>query len=240
MKADSQAHIIHFGEREIAFNLYRNGRVRLKIEVTPELAVEVFAPYTATDAQVLAIVHKKASWIAQKLDLQASYHPLPVPRQYISGETLVYLGRQYRLQVETGANQPAKLIGRYLKVWVKNSTIRRDVKWAVEAWYRERSRMTLGRYLEKCQTITRRHGIPEPKLMIRSMQRRWGSCSLAGRITLNSKLVQVPVHCIEYVIMHELCHLKHHNHSKVFHSLLMRCQPDWRKRKAALDRFQIS
>ncbi len=240
MKTDLRTHLIRYGEREIPFDLYRNGRVRLKIVVTPELTVEVFAPSAATDEQILSAVHKKASWIAQKLDKQASYHPLPVPKQYISGETLVYLGRQYRLQVETGSKQSAKLLGRYLIVRVKNSAIRQDVKQIVEAWYRGRSRQAIGRYLEKCRTITRRHGVPEPKLMIRDMKRRWGSCSRAGRITLNLKLVQVPVHCVEYVIMHELCHLKHHNHSRGFYSLLTRCQPDWCKRKEDLDRFRLS
>ncbi len=240
MKTNKQSHKILYGDREISFDLHRNGRKRLKIVVTPELAVEVFAPYHATEDQVLSAVYKKAPWISRKLDKLASYHPLPTPKQYVSGETLVYLGRQYRLRVDTGKKQPAKLLGRYLNVWVANKSNRQDVQRAVEKWYRERSRQTIGRYLEKCQVITHRHDVPEPKLMIRDMKRRWGSCSPAGRITLNLKLVQVPVHCIEYVIMHELCHLKYHNHSKAFYSLLARCQPDWRKRKAALDRFRLS
>ena len=240
MKSDPHPHTISYGHREISFELHRNGRKRLKIVVTPELDVDVFAPYDATEDQVLAAVYKKAPWISQKLDRLASYHPLPAPKQYISGETLAYLGRQYRLKVEEGKRQPAKLTGRYLNVWVENRANRQDVKRAVYKWYRKRSQQTLGRYLEKCQAVTHRHGLPEPKLMIRDMKRRWGSCSPAGRITFNLKLVQVPVHCIEYVIMHELCHLKYHNHSKAFYALLTRCQPDWRKRKADLDRFRLS
>lgn len=240
MKTDPQIHTISYGDRKISFDLHRNGRKRLKIVVTPELEVDVFAPYDATEDLVLAAVSRKAPWICQKLDKLASYHPLPAPRQYISGETLVYLGRQYRLRVETGKKQPAKLAGRYLNVRVENRSNRQDVKRAVNQWYRKRSQHTLGRYLEKCQAIAHRHNLPEPKLMIRDMKRRWGSCSPAGRITLNLKLIQVPVHCIEYVIMHELCHLKVHNHSKAFYALLTRCQPDWRKRKTALDRFRLS
>lgn len=240
MKTDAQQHIISYGDRKISFDLHRNGRKRLKIVVTPELTVEVFAPYNATEDQVLSAVHKKAPWISHKLDKLASYHPLPAPKQYISGETLVYLGRQYRLQVEEGKKQPAKLIGRYLKVWVEDRSNRQDVKRAFDKWYRKRSQQTIGQYLKKCHVVAYRHGVLEPKLMFRDMKRRWGSCSSAGRITINLKLVQVPVHCIEYVIMHELCHLKYHNHSKAFYMLLTRCQPDWRKRKADLDRFRLS
>jgi predicted metal-dependent hydrolase len=109
----------------------------------------------------------------------------------------------------------------------------------VNTWYRKRAHETLGRYLEKCYAIASRHGVAEPVLTIRTMPRRWGSCSLKGRITLNLNLVKAPVHCIEYVIMHELCHLKYHDHSKSFYSLLTRCQPDWRHRKEILNKAFI-
>jgi len=240
MKTDPHTHTIRFGDREIAFNLQRNKRKRLKIVVTPDLVVEVFAPLTAADDQILSTVSKKAPWIIRKLDQLASFHPLPTPRQYTSGETLVYLGRQYLLKVGTSTRRSAKLIGRKLEVYVENPSDRRSVEKMVEEWYRHNARRIFARCLEGCRTIALRHGMPGHRLMIRKMQRRWGSCSPAGRIVLNLKLVRAPVHCIEYVIMHELCHLKHHNHSKAFYSLLTRCQPDWRKRKADLDRFRLA
>ncbi|MBW2181870.1 MAG: M48 family metallopeptidase [Deltaproteobacteria bacterium] len=208
--------------------------------MSPELTVDVHAPRTANDEQIHLAVRKKAPWIMRKLDKLETYHPLPAPKRYVSGETLVYLGRQYRLKVVKDSKQSAKLLGRFLWVWVEDKNDTQSVKKAVDQWYRKRARATLGRYLEKCYTVVLRHGVPEPLLVIRKMRARWGSCSNSGRITLNVKLVQVPVHCIEYVIMHELCHLKHNNHSKAFYSLLTRCQPDWRKRKEILDKFRLS
>ena len=240
MKTESAKHVILFGARQIPYRLHRADRKYLRVVISPELTVDVFSPKTVDDEQVRVAVQKKAPWIARTLDKLETYHPLPTPKRYVSGETFVYLGRQYRLKVKNGVKQPAKLLGRFLWVWVEDKADAQSIKRAVDAWYRKRAGETLGRYMGKCYVVASRHGVPEPLLVIRPMRRRWGSCSHAGRITLNLNLVQVPVHCIEYVIMHELCHLKHHNHSKAFYSLLTRCQPDWRKRKETLDRLRLS
>lgn len=240
MKINVEKHILEFGSRQIPYRLHRADRKRLRVVVSPELVVDVYAPRNTDDEKIRLAVQKKASWIARTLGKLESYHPLPIPKRYISGETLVYLGRQYRLKVVENSKQPAKLMGRFLWVWVEDNNDTPIVKKAVDQWYRKRAREVFGRYLEKCYTVASRHGVPEPMLVIRTMRRRWGSCSNKGRITLNVNLVKVPVHCIEYVITHELCHLKHNNHSKAFFSLLTRCQPDWRKRKETLDRFRLS
>lgn len=240
MKSEANKQVIQFGARQIPYRLHRADRKHLRIVVSPELSVDVFAPKTVTHEQVRIAIQKRALWIARTLDKLKTYHPLPTPKLYVSGETFAYLGRHYRLKVKNSARQPAKLLGRFLWVWVEDKTDVQGVKRAVDAWYRKRAHETLGRYTEKCYAITSRHDVPEPLLAIRAMRTRWGSCSPSGRITLNVKLVQVPVHCIEYVIMHELCHLKHHNHSGAFYSLLTRCQPDWRKRKETLDRIRLS
>lgn len=240
MKIKVEKHILEFGSRQIPYRLHRADRKRLRVVVSPELVVDVYAPRNTDDKKICLAVQKKASWIARTLDKLESYHPLPIPKRYMSGETLVYLGRQYRLKVVEDSKKSAKLMGRFLWVWVENNNDTPSVKKAVDQWYRKRAREVLGRYLEKCYTIASRHGVPEPLLVIRTMQRRWGSCSNKGRITLNVNLIKVPVHCIEYVVMHELCHLKYNNHSKTFYSLLTRCQPDWRRRKEMLDRFRLS
>lgn len=240
MKTEAAKDVIEFGSRQIRYRLHRADRKRLRIVVSPALTVNVFAPKSAKEDQIREAVKKKAPWIAKTLDKLETYHPLPTPKRYVSGETFVYLGRQYRLRVRNGPKQPAKMLGRFLWVWVEDKNDNKSIRRVVDAWFRKRARETLDRYMNKCYTIASRHGVPEPLSVIRVMRTRWGSCSPAGRITLNVKLVQVPVHCIEYVIMHELCHLKHHNHSKAFYALLTRCQPDWRKRKETLERVRLS
>ncbi len=239
MKSKGAEQSIAFGARKIPFLLHRADRKTLRIVVSPELTVDVFAPKFVSQEEVRSAVQKKASWIARKLDHLKAFHPFPAPKRYINGETFVYLGRQYRLKVQNGPNQPAKLRGRFLWVSVKDEKDARSVKRAIGKWFRERAREILGRCFEKTYAIASRHGIREPSWSIRTMRRRWGSCSSASRITLNIHLVQAPVHCIEYVIMHELCHVKHHNHSKWFYSMLTRCMPDWKQRKDRLERVII-
>ena len=153
MRIDGAMKVIDFGNRKITYNLYREDRKRLRIVVAPELTVDVFAPEAADEEEIHAAVMKKAAWISRQLDTIETYHPVPAPKKYISGETL-------------------------------------------------------SRYMARCYAIASRHCVPEPVLLIRTMRRRWGGCSPKGRITLNLNLVKVPVHCIKYVIMHELCHLK--------------------------------
>jgi len=235
MKADSTTEgILEFGSRRIPYSLIRGLRKRVRIAVTPDMAVTVSAPVRARDAQIEELLHKKAHWIVRTLDRIKTFHPLPAPKQYVSGETLLYLGRQYRLKIVQGEPAPARLIGRFLLVSVADKGSSCKAKRSVENWYRERAKDTFRRYLEKCTKVTARHGVPPAEITLRKMYTRWGSCSRKGRITINTNLVQAPVHCIEYVIMHELCHLKHHNHSRGFYHLLAQCMPDWPKRKNAL------
>lgn len=239
MKTESFEQVLKFGARRIAYRLHLDNHRTLRVKVFQNLTVNVHAPKAANDDEIKAVVRKKASWIARILDKMESYHPLPAPKRYISGETFCYLGRQYRLRVCEGEKQPARLNGRFLFIQIpskENTVLARHL---VEDWYAVRASDIFMRYVVECLRIGSRHGIPAPRVIIRRMKVRWGSCSSKGLITLNMNLAKAPIHCIQYVIMHELCHLKHHNHSKAFYSLLSRCMPDWQGRKKALARLVL-
>ena len=232
--------ILSYGSRQIAYQLHIMPRKRLRLVVTPDMSVHAYAPETFCEDEILTAIQAKAPWIARHLDAMREFHPLPAPHRYLSGVTFMYLGRQYRLRVGQGDPVPAKLRGRFLHVAVADKTDAAATRKSVDAWYRLRADEIFHRYLDRCMQVASRHGVKEPTVTIRSMRTRWGSCSPSGRITLNLNLIQTPVHCVEYVVMHELCHLVHLNHSKPFYQLLARCMPDWERRRAVLTQIAIA
>lgn len=232
--------ILCYGSREIAYLLRIMPRKRLRIVVSPDMTVRADAPVAFSETEVLEAIQSKAPWIARQLDRMKEFHPLPSPHRYLSGETFVYLGRQYRLRVDQGKPAPAKLRGRFLHVVVMDKAEASAVRKAVDAWYRQRADEVFHSYLARCMQVASRHGVSEPSITIRKMRTRWGSCSPSGRVTLNVNLIQVPVHCVEYVVMHEICHMAHLNHSNEFYRLLARCMPDWERRRSILSQIAIA
>jgi hypothetical protein len=146
------------------------------------------------------------------------------------------LGRQYRLKVAEGLPEGVKLA----RGWLHVSTLdKRDiarVKQLVDGWYDTQARRVfperLGAVLPRFQAV----GVTElPRLVVKPLEARWGSCNNTGTITLNTRLVQAPKPQIDYVVVHELCHLVEHNHGSRFYRLLDRMLPDWRERRQLLN-----
>lgn len=230
---------VTYGDERIEFTLSRRDRKTLAITVHPDLRVEVVAPMEAEEGAVLERVLHRARWILRHQRQFLSWMPKPRDRQYRGGETHRYLGRQYRLKVIHDRSATVKLRGGFLEVRTQDPADPLAVRRVLEAWYRDQAKTRFAKQLRQAHARLRAYGIPEPRLRLLRMAKRWGSCTPAGEILLNPELVKAPGACIEYVIIHELCHLEHPNHSRAFFELLDAILPDWRKRKDRLERVEI-
>ncbi len=236
---NGQIHEVIFGKQRISFELEFRDRQRLTISVHPDRTVTVIAPNGRSVDEVINRVQKRAEWIVKQRRHFDQIQPLTPPRRFVAGETHLYMGRQYRLKLVADAETNVKLKGRFLWVHLPDRNDVARIEQLLDGWYRNHARPFFARRLDDCLRSARSLDVVAPELVIRKMSKRWGSCTKAGRILLNTELVKTPPHCIEYVIMHELCHLKVHDHSPNFYRLLTRCMPDWERRKQRLESFII-
>jgi len=231
-------HSVPYGDDRIRFTLREQPQRpphRIAIHVEPDGRVLVDAPPGASIERVRNAVTKRARWISGIVETAKSRQAHVLAREYVSGESVLYLGRRYRLKVLAArdAVPEATLRGHFVEVRVET----RDplaVRKVLEAWYRERSTTVFAQRLAVVAAPLRWVRQLPPTRM-QTMARQWGSCSPAGRITLNPALVKAPRECIDYVLLHELCHLKHHNHSPKFYRTLDQQMPGWHHIKERLD-----
>jgi len=230
---------IPFGQRKFLSRIVRSDRKRIAIIVHPDLSIETRVPIDSDLNKIKNFVTKRAAWIAKQVDYFNRFHPLPVKRQYVSGETHLYLGKQYRLKVQNGRKQYIKLQGQFFIVEAQTEQNNDIVKELMQLWYIEHVRSIIKKRISKILPGFFKYGIETPTFKIQLMKRRWGSCSKKKNITLNTELVKVPISCIDYVITHELCHLLSSRHDPKFYRILSKFMPDWELRKTKLERFLI-
>lgn len=201
--------------------------------------MELAAPEEASEEAILQKVEKRRKWIlTQRRNFAAMNAHRPQPR-YVNGATHRYLGRQYRLKVIPGLATGVLLKGAYFQV-TTISGLDEDVRKAMEKWFREKAGEQFAKRIEAWSSWCAKHKLPEPRLRLLKMPKRWGSASQDGRIALNPELVHMSSRCIDYVIVHEICHLRHPNHGPHFFRLLTSLMPDWRRVKDELERTGVT
>ena len=227
--------VVKYGDREIAYAVEFCRRKTLEISVMPDSAVQIRAPQGASLDAIAQKVQKKAPWIVEKQDWFAKFPKAPPPKQYLGGETHLYMGRRYRLKIEKGDTCGVKINGGFIRV-ESNDVSADTVRKLMNVWFRLRAEVHFRKILE---SYVAKFKIEAPlRLQIRKMKTRWGSLSKGGVLTLNLSLVAAPKECVEYVVVHELCHLKYANHSDAFFALLESRLPDWKRRKMKLEEWR--
>lgn len=228
-----------FGSQKFDYEIHFSNRSTLEIAVLPDCQIVVTAPLDTDSSEIEKRVTKRLRWISKQIRFFQQFQPRTPQRQYVSGETHLYLGRQYRLKVTQSSKSCVKMNGGYIWVETLNPQSAEMTFKLLDEWYFHRAKLKLTERFELCFKPFGLKGFEKPKLVLRKMNTRWGSLSPSGTLLLNRDLIRAPLECIDYVLIHELCHLRYANHGKRFYSLMENILPDWQKRKHHLEIIMV-
>ena len=213
---------------DFPFEIFKTDRRKTASIKIVEGQVHVVVPKRLSDARVKDLILKRTSWIKQKLRIQ-SETVLPKPKEYVSGENFTYLGRNYRLKLIPNGEEEVKMKGGYLTLGYSEKLPETDrqsfVKKSLEGWYKGHA---LKRLTEKSKRYEKILRVTPRSISLKNYKSRWGSCSNSGEINFNWKIIIAPHHIVDYVVVHELCHMLEHNHSPKYWRHVQSVIPDYK------------
>ncbi|MCK4906089.1 MAG: M48 family metallopeptidase [Spirochaetes bacterium] len=224
-----------YGQKTIDYSLFYIERKTLEIAVHPDNTVIVKAPINSDISLIEKKINKRARWILRQLKYFNQFTPKTPDRCYINGETHLYLGKHYRLKISRGDNNSIKLLQGFFQITCREEPAPEITKRLLSKWYLEKANIQFNESLNRCWSKFKKFGFTKPTISIKRMQKRWGSLSNKGTMTLNTNLVKAPKECVDYVVTHEICHLKYQDHSPEFFKLLDSIIPGWEKIKHKLE-----
>ena len=191
------------------------------------LVIKVRVPQSLSENRIRELITKRKPWITSKLRESTKRPPLR-SKEFVSGESFPYLGRNYRLKVVFGEEPSLKMKGGYLvsTVLKTDTTPQETTRSMLVSWYRKQAEKRLGEKTDRLAGIV---GVSPKSVSVKSYKSRWGSCSVNGDISFNWRIVLAPHRIIDYVVVHELCHLREHNHSPHFWRQVEKHVPDWKE-----------
>lgn len=222
---------------DFPYKVIRTDRKRsASIEVVDDF-VKVTVPENLSEQRVEDLIKKRVGLIRQKLKVNSDIIR-PKPKEYVNGETFTYLGRNYRLRVEESGVPGVKLVNGYLTVSLDRRTYEGNsdgaIQTALKEWYQAKA---LIRLKHKTKRYALLMGV-EPQLVeVKDYVARWGSCSKTGQLSYNWRIIIAPHQIVDYIVVHELCHLIEHNHGPKFWRNVESVLPDYRTQKAWLKSF---
>jgi len=234
-----KAYKIRFGKRIIKFNLKRTKRKKtVSISVGFNEGVKVRIPCRLATKKVYSLIKKKAPWIIKHVnEIKEINYPV-VKHEFVSGESFSYLGKHFRLKVKKikSAEQPKiSMNAGYLEATINSALSKHKqvdgVRSALVKWYKKHA---IAKLNERVSIYARKIGISRPIVMARDQEKRWGSCSKTGVLRFNWRIIMAPVTIVDYVIVHELCHLKYSNHSIKFWENVRAVIPNYEERRNRL------
>jgi predicted metal-dependent hydrolase len=224
---------------DFSYEIIRSDRRSFRIRVLPDLSVQIRAPHRTSDRAIGEFVAVHRDWIERSRKRAADYAASESRIRYRTGETIPYLGEPCRLEIKPASSrQRVSIRDRVIVAEARDPDDEVSVRLLLARWYAARAKERFPPILESCLLVALGYGIPRPVLRVRMMRSRWGTCRpRALSITINGELVKYPPESTELVIMHELAHFIHRGHDQNFRDILSLLLPDWKDRKARLQKL---
>jgi predicted metal-dependent hydrolase len=221
---------IQYGTKTIEFTIIFRQRKTLEIRVEPPNIVSVVAPYGTSEDKVNQYVKKKANWIVQQLYLFKDTEFRKINRQIVNGESFLYLGRNYSLQLLDDLSLTKPVVNLYQgKIYIKTPTRDEQVlQKAMKDWYKKKA---IGRITDRVNYFQSYFNKRPTTIKVKEQQKRWGSCTSNKELLFNWRSIMAPSYVLDYIIVHEMCHLYFMNHSQEFWNLLSTVMSDYEQRK---------
>lgn len=225
---------VTIASEEVEIDIVRSSRRTIALYVRPGGTLQVRAPWYVPVYALLQFVHQKSGWITRQRDRLKEVKPATEMKLLSDGSVIPFLGRDIAIRLRPDAKTTVELRDDELFIGIAGEIFPDTVASIVDAWYLHeakkyfaaRTHELAGIYADK---------LPLPRSVgVRRMKRRWGSCRTGGDITFNRELMKKDPALVDYVIIHELCHLVHHNHGKEYYALLEGIIPDYRARRRKL------
>ena len=203
------------------------------LKVKSDGSVHLTVPESATDDYISRIIENRKEWIEAQLKHFNDNYEKPQVKDMVSGESFKYLGKNYRLKVIESSRESVRLYRGFIEIYTKDKNNTSKKEELLKKWYMDKAKFKFKKLVHEYEKIVKEE---INSIRVITMKTRWGSCNVESRnINLNLELIKKPRYCIEYVILHELAHLKYPNHSKKFWEYMSVHMPNWEWRKNKLE-----
>ena len=217
-----QIKISNLSGTDINIDIHRSLKLKsISIKIDKD-SIKLNVPFFLSNKKIDELLKKKLNWITKQLHLQSNTHPL-IKKIYLNGEIFKYLGKSYKLQIIKGTKYTIRIENDLLIVVVKHIEDTLKIKGIIKKWLHEKS---ASYFKENTFYYSKKNNLNVNSVKVREYKARWGSCSINADISFNWRLIMAPPHIIEYVIIHELMHIKEHNHSSRFWDLVKSQYPN--------------
>lgn len=227
-----------YGTQIIEFEVKYSKRKTIEIGIEPPNVITVVAPDGVSDEVILKNVKAKAKWIVQKLFEINEIEHRRLDKEYVNGESFMYLGRNYSLEIIDDFSVKHPVTKLYQGKFYINTPIRDQIKLkkSMEQWYRLK---TLEKVMERIDYYQKFFDDSPANVKVKEQKKRWASCTSKRELLFNWRCAMAPTWVLDYIVVHEMCHMVHMDHSKGFWNLVERIMPDYEKRREWLKNYGI-